>query len=261
MKLEFEQLVFDYPGGLRAVDGVSGSLEPGEFKSLIGPNGAGKSTLLRLLNGLLVQKSGSVRMDGSKVDALAHRERAQKMACVPQYLASLPEVRVGDFVMGGRYAHRRSFRGYTAQDRTFVREALSACDAADLEGRMLTRISGGQRQRVLIARALAQEAPLLLVDEPTTSLDPGHQYSVFELLRGLVRQGRSALVVTHDLNLASQFSTSMMLLDHGKVVTYGTPGEVLRPEVLEPVYGSDLTFGSLPGPDGGEPRPFVLPWR
>ncbi|MFH0943911.1 MAG: ABC transporter ATP-binding protein [Planctomycetota bacterium] len=260
MRLEFEQLVFDYPGGLRAVDGVSGSLEPGEFKSLIGPNGAGKSTLVRLLNGLLAQKSGSIRVDGSPLDALTHRERARLMACVPQYLASLPEVRIGDFVLGGRYAQRRRWRGYTGQDRTLVRESLAACDAADLEERMLTRISGGQRQRVLIARALAQEAPILLVDEPTTSLDPGHQYAVFDLLRGLVRQGRSALVVTHDLNLASQFSTMMMLLDRGQVVIHGTPQEVLRPEILEPVYGSDLTFGSLPGPDG-KPRPFVLPWR
>jgi len=261
MLLAFDELVFEYPGGLRAVDGVSGRLEAGQLITVIGPNGAGKSTLLRLLNGLLRPLSGTVSLDGRPLSLHTHRERARAVAMVPQWLASLPEVRVRDFVLGGRYAHSSRFQGPTAVDRDRVEAALSACDAADLAERLLTRISGGQRQRVLIARALSQESPILLVDEPTNSLDPGHQYAVFELLAGLVEQGRSVLVVTHDLNLASQFSTSLLLLDQGRVVTRGTAQAVLVPPVLEPIYGSDLTFGRLPAPNAARERPFVLPWR
>ncbi|MFT7464190.1 MAG: iron complex transport system ATP-binding protein, partial [Pseudohongiellaceae bacterium] len=112
-----------------------------------------------------------------------------------------------------------------------------------------------QRQRVLIARALAQEASVLLIDEPTNALDPEHQLKVFHMIAGLGRNGRAALVVTHDLNLASQFATSIVLLNEGQVVARGRPGDVLRPEILQPVYGDHLHFGRLP--DG---RPFVLPW-
>ena len=261
MLLEFDDLAFEYPGGLRAVDGVSGRLDQGELITVIGPNGAGKSTLLRLLNGLLQPLAGSVKIGGRPLWLHAHRERARLMATVPQFLSSLPEVRVRDFVLGGRYAHLNRWQGHSALDRERVVAALHACDAADLSERLLTRISGGQRQRVLIARALAQESPILLVDEPTNSLDPGHQYAVFDLLAGLVRDGRSVLVVTHDLNLASQFSTSLILIDQGRIVTEGAAREVLVPSVLGPVYGSDLTFGTLPAPDGSRVRPFVLPWR
>jgi len=265
MHLEFHDLVFDYPsssggGALRALAGVSGELAKGELLSVIGPNGAGKSTLIRLLSGLESPTSGRVLIDGQPMRDLAHKERARLVAVVPQFLDTLPEMHVGDFVLGGRYAHLSRWRGPAATDRRAVRSALESCDCEGLEGRLMTQLSGGQRQRVLVARALAQEAPFLLVDEPTTSLDPAHQLAVFELLDGLVRGGRAALVVTHELNLASQFATSVSLLDQGRVVHEGKAAEVLTRSVLEPVYGPGLTYGQLPIVSGGE-RPFVLPWR
>jgi iron complex transport system ATP-binding protein len=133
--------------------------------------------------------------------------------------------------------------------------ALADADASDLGSRPLADLSGGQRQRVLVARALAQEADVLLVDEPTTALDPGHQVAVFALIARLAATGRAVLVVTHEMNLASQYATRMILLDQGRVAADDTPAKVLRPEVLEPVYGSELHYGQLP--DG---RPLVVPW-
>ena len=131
---------------------------------------------------------------------------------------------------------------------------------ADLADRPLPALSGGQRQRALVARALAQEARLLLVDEPTNALDPEHQLQVFDLIAGLADHGRAAVVVTHDLNLASQFATRVVLLDEGQKVADGPVGEVLVREVLEPVYGPNLRYASWSVPGGGE-RPVVLPWR
>jgi iron complex transport system ATP-binding protein len=136
-----------------------------------------------------------------------------------------------------------------------VADALAEADAADLCGRLLSRLSGGQRQRVLVARALAQEADLLLFDEPTASLDPEHQVRVFALIGELARRGRAAVVATHELSLASRFATRAVLLDRGRARASGTAEEVLAPAVLEPVYGRHLWYGR--GPGG---RPVVVPW-
>lgn len=262
-ELVYEQLSFAYGAGedqLWALEGVSGRIAPGELVSIIGPNGAGKSTLLRLLDGLERPASGEVRLGGRPLHELDHRERARSIAFVPQFLAHLPEVHVGDFVLGGRYAHLAGWGRRQAADRVAVAAALEACDATGLEGRLLANLSGGQRQRILIARALAQEAPVLLVDEPTSSLDPAHQLAVFELLAQLAASGRGVLVVTHDLNLASQFSKRIVLLQEGREVATGPPEEVLRPSILRPVYGDGLVFGEH-ADAFGHPRPFVLSWR
>lgn len=240
--------------------GVSGEVAPGEFVSIIGPNGAGKSTLLRLLDGLEAPASGEIQLGGRPLASFDHKERARAIAFVPQYLARIPEVRVGDFVLGGRYAHSQGWGRRTPADRDAVQRALAGCDVSGLENRLLAALSGGQRQRVLIARTLAQESSVLLVDEPTNSLDPAHQLAIFELLAGLAAEGRAVVVVTHDLNLASQFSTRIVLIDEGKVAASGSPRELLCPEVLQPVYGDGLAFGERADAEGS-PRPFVLSWR
>jgi iron complex transport system ATP-binding protein len=268
MELRFKDVTFDYVGHtdqdtLRALDGVSGSIGGGELLAVIGPNGAGKSTLVRLLAGLEKPTSGTIIVNDSPIEELAHRQRAREIAVVPQALSNLPDVHVDDFVLDGRYAFLNTWRGPGPADRKAVQDALAACDCEGLGGRLITRLSGGQRQRVLIARALAQESPFLLVDEPTNNLDPGHQLKIFELLRELADGGRAVLVVTHDLNLASQFASSMMLLDDGRVACEGSAEMVLSPAALGPIYGDGLTFGSL---DLGQrlpdvKRPFVLPWR
>lgn len=259
-RLEGRDLTFSYPGGVRAVEGVSVELERGEFLAVLGPNGAGKSTLLRLLGGLLRPDRGSVELDGVDLRGLAPRERAKRIAVVPQSLVAVPEVRVEDFVLGGRYAHLSPWKRAGGSDRSAVQRALREADAAEVSDRPLTELSGGQRQRVLIARALAQEAEVLLVDEPTNSLDPQHQIAVFDLLAKLTCEGRAVLVVTHDLNLASQFATRALLMQEGRGVAGGSPGTILRPDVLGPVYGPHLRYGTFPGPRGGDERPFVVPW-
>jgi iron complex transport system ATP-binding protein len=250
-------LSYEYPGPIRAVDGVDVSVAQGEVLAVLGPNGSGKSTLLKLLAGLLPPGSGTVELDGTPVHGEALRNRARRIAVMPQSLPALPEVTVDRFVLSGRYARISRWRGAGEEDRTAVAEALHDADVGDLGDRNLTDLSGGQRQRVLVARAVAQQADVLLVDEPTTALDPEHQVGVFALIARLTCEGRAAMVVTHDLNLASQFATRLMLLDNGRVAAVGTPDEVLRPEVLAPVYGPHLHYGRMPDPDG---RPYVVPW-
>lgn len=262
--LRAEGVEYRYPasvdGGAAVVD-VDVELAEGELLAVLGPNGAGKSTLLRLLAGLLRPGRGSVCLGGETLADLAPRERARRLAFVPQALTALPEVTVEAFVGYGRYAHRGILQGAGVEDRRAVQDALAAADLSELADRPLAEISGGQRQRALLARALAQEARLLLVDEPTGALDPEHQLRIFDLLSELCGAGRAVVVVTHDLNLASQFSDRALLLDGGRSVCSGPTGEVLRPEVLEPVYGDQLQFGSLPMPGGAGERTFVLPWK
>jgi len=252
--------VFEYAGGLRALDGVDVALTEGELVVVIGPNGSGKSTLLKVLAGLLDPRSGSVALEGRPIASFSPRGRARAVAVVPQFLPSLPEVRVEDFVLGGRYARLDRWKTIHASDRAAARLALEHCDAADLAQRGMAELSGGQRQRVLVARALAQEARVLLVDEPTNALDPEHQIGVFELVARTRAERRSALVVTHDLNLASQYATRLVLLERGRVQAQGDVESVLRRDVLEPVYGAHLYYGRWPeGARADSGRPFVLP--
>jgi ABC-type cobalamin/Fe3+-siderophores transport system ATPase subunit len=260
--LEARALSYEYDGPIRALDSVDLALEPGELVVAIGPNGSGKSTLLRCLGGLLAPRSGSALWEGRALGELSVRERALRIASVPQFLPALPDVRVSDFVLGGRYAHFGRWGRASRADHGAVAEALAQCDAADLGERLMNQVSGGQRQRVLVARAVAQAAKVLLIDEPTNSLDPEHQLRVFELIARLCDGGRAALVVTHDLNLASQFAKRLVLLERGRVAARGSVEEVLRPEVLGGVYGPDLFFGRFAGDGPGTGRPFVLPrWR
>jgi iron complex transport system ATP-binding protein len=261
-RLGCSDLVLDYAGPLRALDGIDLGLAAGDLLGVIGPNGSGKSTLLKCLAGLLKPTSGGVRLGQRDLDSLSVRERAREIAVVPQFLAELHDIRVADFVMGGRYAHFGRWSGPETADFEAVRGALVAADTGDLDQRLMSELSGGQRQRVLLARAIAQAADVLLVDEPTSSLDPEHQIQTFELIARSVTgsEGRAAVVVTHDLNLASQFATRLALLDAGRVVAEGDVESVLVREVLEPVYGPNLRYGTFETPDGRE-RPFVVPWR
>ncbi|MBK7641976.1 MAG: ABC transporter ATP-binding protein [Planctomycetes bacterium] len=259
-RLSARELAFEYPGPIRAVDGLSLAVDGAELVCLIGPNGCGKSTLLRLCAGLLAPLSGRVELDGADVWGLTPRERARRVALVPQYLPALPEVRVEDFVLSGRYAHLARWNRVAAHDQELVREALESCDAAEFAQRGLGELSGGQRQRVLIARALVQQAPLVLIDEPTSALDPEHQIRVFELLELSRARGNTVVVATHDLNLAGQFATRLVLLRQGRVVADGDAAAVLSPRTLTPVYGEHLAFGERALAGGGT-RPFVMPWR
>ncbi len=254
-------VAFAYEPGDPILRHVDLRLEPGELLALIGPNGAGKTTLIRVLAGIFDADAGDVRIGDRPLATLSTRERARDIALVPQELGLPGDVTVETFVEGGRYAHLGFFRRATPEDRQAVDRALAATELTELRERRLAEMSSGQRQRVLMARAIAQEAGTLLVDEPTASLDARHQIQTFEHLLDLVRDGHAALVITHELNLASQFATRVALLHEGRIAATGTPTEIIRPEVLEPVYGSDLHYGELATSPWNEPRPFVVPWK
>lgn len=255
--LEARGVVYDYAGPLRALAGIDLALRSDDLVAVIGPNGSGKSTLVNVLGGLLPPAEGEVRLEGRPLAELSPRQRARTIAVVPQFLPALHDVRVEDFVLSGRYARIGRFASAAARDRDAVRRALEDCDAGELADRAMAELSGGQRQRVLIARALAQEAAVLLIDEPTAGLDPEHQIRVLELVASL---GRAALFVTHDLNLAGQYAGRIVLLDRGRVAAEGPVEQVLMREVLESVYGAHLYYGTWSS-GAGAGRPYVIPLR
>jgi len=246
---------FAYPGGEALLEGVDLELAAGELLVLCGPNGSGKTTLLKLLGGSLAPARGELQLSGRPLSALNLVERARVLARVPQSLRGLPDASVRHFVLGGRYAHVSGSRRPGAADRAAVDAALEDTELTEFAERPLQQLSGGQRQRALLARALAGAAQVLLVDEPTNALDPVHQLHTLSRLAQLARAGRGVLVVTHDLALAGQFADRVLLLNNGRVCADGTPAEVLRPELLAPVYGEHLHYGRMP--DG---RVYVLPW-
>jgi iron complex transport system ATP-binding protein len=250
-------LFHEYPGAHRALDGVDLELERGELVCILGPNGSGKSTALKILGGVLEPTRGRVEVEGRALRDLRPTERAKRIATVPQSLLALPDLRVESFVLGGRYPYLGPFGKHRRGDRAAIRSALAEVDALEWIDRGLNELSGGEHQRVLIARALAQEAGILLFDEPTASLDPEHQVLVFDLIRRLVKGGRASLVATHELSLASRYADRILIFDGGKIRAQGTPDEILRPEVLEPAFGAHLVFASSGDASG---RPLVVPW-
>lgn len=259
-RLEARGLSFGYEPDAPVLHDLSLHVEPGELVAVVGPNGAGKSTVVRLLAGILRADEGDVLLDDTSLARVPIRARARQIALVPQD-ATLPgDLTVERFIEGGRYSHLGFWKRCDPEDRKAIDAALANTDLEEIRQRPLAEMSSGQRQRALMARAMAQEARILLVDEPTTSLDAHHQIKTFELILDLVRHDHAALVITHELNLASQFASRVILIDAGRVIAEGSPSEVFRPAVLEPVYGKELHYGQLADSPWGEPRPFLVPW-
>jgi len=238
-----------------AVAEVSLTLSAGELLAIVGPNGCGKSTLLKLLCGAIMPTRGDVLVNGTNLRAVKPVERAKLIALVPQVGAGAVTAfsySVRQMVLMGRYhVHARAgaFAGLgfeTADDHRIAYEAMWAADVHHLADRAFTSLSGGERQRVLIARALAQHAPVLLLDEPTSALDLYHQLEVLEHVRATTREvDRAVAMVTHDLNLAHAAATRVVLMDGGRVVADGKPAEILTPRYLEPVYRVKVGRGEL----------------
>jgi iron complex transport system ATP-binding protein len=227
-------------GDKLVLDGVDLDVERGSWLSIVGPNGAGKSTLLRFLTGA-VAGAGEVLLDGRPSSSLSRRERAQLVAMVPQVPVIPDAVSVVDYVLLGRTPHIRSLGVEGPRDVAAVYDALSSLDLLDFAARHVGTLSGGERQRVLVARALAQGSPIVLLDEPTTALDVGHQQQVLELIDGLRRHHDLTVVTTmHDLTLAGQYAERLVLLDHGRVVVDGPADEVLTEENLAAYYGAKV---------------------
>lgn len=235
---------------------ISFSLPAGQILGVIGPNGAGKTTLIRALSGVLPLTGGQVRVGGRDLAALKPAERARQVAVVPQ-ARNLPPAFTGwELVLLGRTAHLNWLGQTTAQDNECVRLALSRARAADLADRRVGDLSGGEQQRLLLARALAQEAPLLLLDEPTTHLDLQYQIGLLDEVRDLVQTaGLTVVVALHDLNMVSRYADQVALLVEGRLRVHGTPAEVLDPELLCEVY--HLPLQVLHTAASG--RPVILP--
>lgn len=222
-----------------AVAGVSLSIKESEITALLGPNGAGKSTLVRTLNGQLPPASGTVALDGEPIGRLSRRTIARHIAVVAQEAELRFPVTVLEFVLGGRFAWAtHSGWGWeTERDLNVAESVLRETELSELSARLMNELSGGERQRALMARALATEAPILLLDEPTANLDLSHQATLLSLVRNRCDQHRTAaLVVTHDLNLAAQFADNIILMKHGKMLHYGSPANVLSPQILQEVF-------------------------
>jgi iron complex transport system ATP-binding protein len=220
-------------GSTEALRGISFVVDAGEWVALIGPNGAGKTTALRALCGL-VRYAGRIGVDGRDTGTLSRRELARLVALVPQIPETPPGLTVAEYVLLGRTPHLGYFATEAAGDRLAAERAVERLELGRLAGRMLTSLSGGELQRAVLARALAQDAPILLLDEPTTALDLGRQQQALELVHGLRDAGLTILSTMHDLTLAGQYADRLVLLDQGRVVADGPPEHVLSvPTVAE----------------------------
>ncbi|HNS37770.1 MAG TPA: ABC transporter ATP-binding protein [Anaerolineaceae bacterium] len=236
MRLDVQSLVVRY--GLRvALNGVSFSLNSGEVLAVIGPNGAGKTSLLRALSGIQPAESGQMLLDGRDVAKLSPVERARWMAVVPQ-ARQLPALFTGhQTVMLGRTPHINWLGRTLPQDEAAVHQAMQRTGTLELAERRVDELSGGEQQRLLLARALAQGSPLLLLDEPTTHLDLHYQISLMDNIRSLAHDdGLAVLLVTHDLHLVARYSNRVALLVGGELLSQGTPQEVLTPDLLSRAY-------------------------
>jgi iron complex transport system ATP-binding protein len=218
------------------VQGAAVTLRAGELVALVGPNGAGKTTFIRALAGLLPAE-GDIMLGDRALRTLSARKRARAVAYLPQGHVFHWPMQVGAVVALGRHPHMDPFSTRSPQDRAAVARALELTATEAFANRSVTTLSGGERARVALARALATEAPVLLADEPTASLDPRHQLIVMQLLRRATRDGGAVLAILHDLTLAARFADRVLVMDRGAIVAEGLPGEALSPQRIAEVFG------------------------
>lgn len=246
--LEIENLSVSY-GPRRVLSNVSLTLAPGQILTLIGPNGAGKSTLVRALAGIVTPAAGSIRVNGRDIARLDSMERARLMAFVPQALQLPPAFTAWETVLLGRTPHLNWLGQTSPQDEQIVRQSMQRTRTIELAGRRVGELSGGEQQRLLLARALAQATPILVMDEPTAHLDLHYQISLLDQVRTLARQDHLAvLMVLHDLNLAARYADRVALLVEGRLQAAGLPAEVLTSPLLSQAYKVPLQVLRV-GPD------------
>ena len=222
------------------------TLKAGELTALVGPNGAGKTTLMRAL-AALVPAQGTITLEGKPLDGLSPRERARSIAYLPQGHVFHWPMSVESIVVLGRAPHADAFSSTSPDDRAAVAKAMATTETKMFAERAVTTLSGGEKARVALARALATQAPVLLADEPTAALDPRHQLVVMELLRAAAREGNAILAIMHDLTLAARFADRMLMMQEGRIVADGPPGQALSPERLASVFGIEAMTVEIGG--------------
>jgi len=251
--LKATRVSFAY-NGKDAVALVSVSIERGEFVSFIGPNGSGKTTLLRLFSGVLAPRTGRVEIFGRDVRSVGRREMARIVAVVPQETATVFPFTVEEIVLMGRFPHLGPYGFEGDSDVAAARDAMRVTDTLEFADRHIQDLSGGERQRVIVARALAQEAEVLLLDEPTAFLDIKHQAEIAALVKSLsAERGLTVVMASHDLNLASALSHRLVLLKSGSVFAEGPSDDVIREDVLSRAYETEVSIVKVEG------RPHVAP--
>ncbi|MDR7030565.1 ABC transporter ATP-binding protein [Rhizobium rosettiformans] len=216
---------------------LSVTIPDGAFTVIVGPNACGKSTLLRALSRLLAPAAGQVILDGRSLRDLPPKEVARRLGLLPQSSSAPEGISVADLVARGRYPHQSFLRQWSKADEEAVIKAMEATRVAELSGRLVQELSGGQRQRVWIAMVLAQETPILLLDEPTTFLDIAHQIELMELLADLNAAGRTIVAVLHDLNQACRYATHLIAMKDGAVLAEGQPSSIVTEQLVEEVFG------------------------
>ncbi|WP_282781335.1 MULTISPECIES: ABC transporter ATP-binding protein [unclassified Nocardia] len=243
-------------GGRVISDGLSVDIPDGTFTVIIGPNACGKSTLLRALARLLKPEDGAVLLDGKAIASYPAKEVARRIGLLPQTSTAPDGIRVADLVARGRYPHQSLLRQWSRADAEAVAAAMAATGVTELSARPVDELSGGQRQRVWIAMVLAQDTPVILLDEPTTYLDIAHQIHLLDLCRALNREsGRTVVAVLHDLNHAFRYADHLIAMRDGRVVAAGPPGEIVTAELVREVFS--LGCRVIDDPETG--APLVVP--
>jgi cobalamin transport system ATP-binding protein len=261
VRLAVEQVSYAYSANpaqapLFTLEATSFQARPGEIVAILGPNASGKSTLLQLIAGVLQPLSGRILLNGFVIHSLSPRTRGQRIAMVQQESRLLFPARVWEFVLQGRHAHGRSLRFESSEDVLIAQNALLQVGAAGLSDRLMDQISGGEKQRVILARALAQQPLLLLLDEPTLHLDIATQVGLLDALRRLAAHNRyTVIVVTHELNLAAEYADQVLLMQSGRCLRIGAPASVYQRELLQQVFQTPL---SVEMRANGRPRVTVL---
>lgn len=234
---------------------LSVSIPQGSFTVIVGPNACGKSTLLRALSRLIKPSTGQVILDGLDIHARTAKDVARRLGLLPQSAVAPEGITVFDLVSRGRYPHQSFLRQWSRGDEDAVGKALVATGVTDLSGRLVDELSGGQRQRVWVAMVLAQETPILLLDEPTTFLDISHQIDLLDLMSDLNREGRTVAAVLHDLNHACRYASHLVAMKDGAIVARGKPSEIITDSLVHKVF--NLPAIVIPDPVTG--KPMIVP--
>ena len=253
--LQIDKAGFAYDNSGWYLRDVSLKIRPGEFTGIIGPNGSGKSTLLKIAAGVLRPSSGQILLMNKQISSLSRRKIARHLGYLPQNVISTFDYRVEEVVAMGRFPHLSGAGFLQPNDLKIIEYCLKSTETTAYRNRPVSQLSGGERQRVLLAAVLAQEPKVLLLDEPTTGLDLHHQVEFFSLLTELTQKGIAVAVVTHDLNLASQYCHRLLLLNEGRTVLEGDVSQVIRQEILSDIYRQNVYVSRHPLTD----KPIVLP--